>query len=206
MSRIRRESLSMSRATQPRIDAAAVAVAALLLVSTVPTAGAEDSAVPVELQVELLARIVRYERTYMARTDSARVLVVVRRASIDSARAGAEFMAHVRRQRELGGRAVQPSVHEFTTARALGDAAARDRIDIVYLAPGLGSEVPAIASAFAGRNVLTVAATGRDVDRGAVVGFELASSRPRIAINLSTARAQRLRFNAQFLRIARVVE
>jgi hypothetical protein len=184
----------------------AAVLSVLLVVVPIPTAGADDSAVPVELQVELLARIVRYERSYMAQSASARLLAVVRTNDVDSTRTGSEFIAHVRRQQRVGGRTVTASVHEFTNVRALRDAVARDQVSIVYFAPGLASEMPAIASAFAGRNVITVAATGRDVDRGAVVGFELVSSRPRIAVNLPRARAQRLRFNAQFLRIARVVE
>jgi hypothetical protein len=183
-----------------------VAAAAALVTADPAFATAEDPRVPIELQVELLTRIVRYERTYMAETTPARVVVVTRSRDLLSSRAGAELVARIRREERVGGRAVSVSLHEFTSARALGAAVDRDAIDIVYLTPGLGGEVAAIAAALDGRNVLTVAAVGGDVDRGAVVGFELVSSRPRIAVNLTRARAQRLRFNAQFLRLVRVVE
>jgi hypothetical protein len=184
---------------------AALAAAAALAMAQSP-ADAEDVSVPVELQVALLGRIVRYERTYMAQSTPARILVVTRSGDPQSTRAGAEFIARIRREERLGSREITVSAHEFTSARSLAATVERERIGIVYVAPGLGREIGAIASALAGQNVLTVAAVGGDVERGAVLGFELVSSRPRIAVNLTRARSQRLRFNSQFLRIARVVE
>lgn len=98
------------------------------------------------------------------------------------------------------------SRHEYSGLAALDAEMTRSSPSILYLAAGLGEEVPAIATALAGRSVLTVSAVGRDVDRGAVLGFELVSSRPQIAVNLRRARAQRLQFHAQLLRLARVVQ
>jgi hypothetical protein len=76
---------------------------------------------------------------------------------------------------------------------------------IVYLSAGLGPEVPAIAAALDGTTVLTVSSVGRDVERGAVLGFDIVSSRPQIAVNLARARAQHLELDSQFLRLVRVI-
>lgn len=161
---------------------------------------------PIELQIELLARVARYERAFAAAPRvPAAVLVVTRRASPAAARMAAQITTHLGRTREIAGRPIVVSSHEHTSAAALRALVERDRIAIVYFAPGLETEIPAIAAALSGVAVITVSAVGSDVDRGAVLGFELAASRPRIVVNTGRARAQRLEFHSQFLRLARIV-
>lgn len=167
---------------------------------------AQDGSVPIELQVELLARVARYERGFAATPRvPAAVLVVTRPASPAAARVAGQIASHLARTREIAGRPVVVSFHEHTSAAALRALVERDRIAIVYFTSGLETEIPAIASALAGLAVITVSAIGSDVDRGAVLGFELAASRPRIVVNTGRARAQRLEFHSQFLRLARIV-
>lgn len=184
-------------------------VAAVLAISVGSLPGpvvANELTVPVELQVELLARVTRYERTYAARTGApARVLIVSRRDNVESVRVSAQLSAHLARAGEIGGRPVTVATHAWSNAGALRGTVRQERPDIVYLTPGFGSEIAAIAEALREEPVMTVSAVGSDVDRGAVLGFELVSSRARIAVNVTHARAHRLDFNAQFLRLVRIV-
>lgn len=183
---------------------AAVVLATLAVVSSVR---GDDVTVPIDLQIQLLGRVARYERVFAGRTsDSAHVLVVSRVGHAESQRVAVQLAAALTRSRTIGGRQITVSRHEYSGLAALDAEMTRSSPSILYLAAGLGEEVPAIATALAGRSVLTVSAVGRDVDRGAVLGFELVSSRPQIAVNLRRARAQRLQFHAQLLRLARVVQ
>ena len=183
---------------------ALVCAASLLLAAVAATA--DEVTVPVNLQIELLGRIVRYERTYASEATPIAVLVVSRTNAPECVRVSSQLTAELRRAGRIGGRALTVSTAAYTTPAALRAQVGTSHARLVYLGAGLGRDVPAIATALAGAGVITVAAVGADVDRGAVVGFELVSSRPRIVINLTTARAQRLQFNAQFLRLARVVQ
>lgn len=184
---------------------AALCVAGLLGAPTGPVA-ADEVSVPIELQVALLERIVRYERTFAAETTPVSVLVVSRASSAESLRVTGQLVAGLQHAGSLGGRTVAATTFSFTNAAGLRAEVGRTHARIVYLTAGLGDEVGRIRTALAGAGVITVAAVGADVDRGAVVGFELVSSRPRIIVNLTVARAEQLQFNGQFLRLARVIE
>lgn len=167
---------------------------------------ADEVTVPVDLQLQLLDRVARYERGWATDRSPARVVIVSRAGSVESQRVASQLTQLLGRSPTLGGRATEVRVHSFGGASDLAGQVRGDGADLVYLTPALGPDVPAIARALDGLGVLTVSSVGADVDRGAIVGFELVSTRPRIAINLARAREQRLRFDAQFLRLVRVVE
>lgn len=168
---------------------------------------ADEVSVPSQLQVELLGRVVRFERGFAGHAGTpARVTIVVRPGNVESSRFAAQLGAQLGHTADLAGRTVEVATVEYASAGALATAVRGDGTAIVYLSAGLGGEVSGIASALAGRGVLVVSAVGADVDRGAVLGFELVSSRPRIIVNVPRAREQHLDFNANLLRLARVVE
>jgi hypothetical protein len=185
--------------------ASLAAVAMLALASTSTLTRAEDVGVPIDLQVQLLTRVTRFERRYAATTGPARTLIVVERGNVESTRAAAQLAVQFGRVPDIGGREVVVSQHEFTTPSALVAAVERGSIAIVYLTPGLEPHARAIAEGMANHTVLTVSAFAADSGRGAVLSFELVSSRPRIAIDLARARAQNLAFNAHLFRVARVL-
>jgi hypothetical protein len=184
----------------------ALVLFAVLVAMSAGLAHGDEVRVPADLQVELLGRIVRYERSFAARTsETAHVMVVSRPRDAESQRVAAQLAAAITGSLELGGRRATVARSEFSSAAAMRAEVEQSGAAIVYLAPGLSHEMANIAAALAGIPVITVSAVGGDVDHGAVLGFELVSSRPQIAVNLGRATAQRLQFGAQFLRLARVV-
>lgn len=183
-----------------------VLVSAVTLGAGTPSAVADEVSVPIDLQVALLGRVLRYERTYASETTPVQVLVVSRSGSPASVRVGSQLTAALRRSGSLGGRAVSVTPVSYTTAAALRASANASRARVVYLAAGLGDQLAEIDGALTDRDLFLVSTVGPDVERGAVIGFELVSSRPRIIVNLRAARARRLQFNGQFLRLARVVQ
>lgn len=187
----------------PRALALACAVASLL---GTPGAVADEVVVPIRLQLELLERVVRYERGFASASTPVRVLVVGRNGSAASARMTAQLLAGLRQSRRLGGRPMDVAQVAYTNAAALRSEVRRVDADVLYLGARLDDEVPLIAEALSGTTLISVSAVAADADRGLVLGFELVSSRPRIVVNLKAARASRLRFNAQFLRLTRIVQ
>lgn len=177
---------------------------ALILLSHLQ-ARADDVSVPIELQVDLLGRVAKFERTFASKgTTPATVLVVTKAGVTASTRAGAQINAALLRSANWAGRPLAIAAHAFTNAAAL--KAAATSAAIVYLTPGLSDEVKNIAQALSAMHILVVASANGDVERGAVLGFELESARPKIVINLSQARGQSLDFNAQLLRLSKVIK
>lgn len=169
-------------------------------------AGAEEISVPIPLQVELLDRLLWYERGLQrSAAKELGILIVTRTNNKESARAAAQLGAQLERAKTLAGKSLVFTRVGYESAAQIKKLTIDRRTYLVYLAPGLEDAIGPLASALRGQTVLTVSCVASDVARGAVLGFELASAKPRIALSLARSRDQNLDFAAQLLRVARVV-
>lgn len=167
---------------------------------------AEEISVPVSLQVELLDRLLWYERGLQGSAErTLNVLIVTRTQHKESARAAAQLGAQLERAKTLAGKTIVFTRVTYESPAQIKKLTLERRAYLVYLAPGLEEVIGALAAELRGQSVLTVSCVASDVTRGAVLTFELSSAKPRIALNLRRARDQKLDFDAQLLRIARVI-
>jgi hypothetical protein len=189
-----------------RLPLVAVVLCVLATWLIAPRGAAEELTMPIALQVDLLDRVLRFERNYVARgQDPARVVVVQMEDTPASKRAAAQAAASIEEAGTLGGRNATVVVHTYSSAAAL--LSASRAAAIVFVMPGFSrQELLEIAKAFIAAKILTVTASSAAVESGLALGFELQSSKPRIVVNLPQARAQGLDFNAQLLRLVRVVQ
>jgi hypothetical protein len=189
-----------------RLLARRTVLLALAAFLTSESAQSDELTVPIDLQVDLLDRVVRFERNYAARGGAPALVVLVAKVSeTASVRAAALASASITKIGNLGARRASVTTHSFSSPAVLRSAC--HDADVVYLMPGFSrAELQAIALTFAESSVLTVGVSSADVESGAALGFELEGSKPRIVVNLRQARTQRLDFNAQLLRLARVLQ
>lgn len=167
---------------------------------------AQDTAVPIGLQVELLARLLWYERGLQKRSaDTLAVMIVERPRDAESERAAAQLSAQLERVKQLGGKTIQQARVVYESAEQVRVLVEQQHVYLVYLSAGLGEATPELTRALSSQEVLTVSADGDDAERGVVLGFVLESAKPRIILDLKQARAHKLDFSAQVLRIVRVV-
>jgi hypothetical protein len=179
-------------------------LAALLL-----AAGASrgETTVPLDLQVDLMQRVLRFERGLAGRVGAqVNVAVVSRSGNGGSEKTAAQLAKALEKVTEIAGKPVKISSIGFTNAGALKAAVASKGLHLLYLAPGFENDLPAIAAALDGVAVITLTTDGDQVDAGAVLGFELVSAKPRIALNLGQAKKQALDFSSDLFRLARVVK
>lgn len=169
------------------------------------TARAETT-VPLDLQVELLKRVVRFERGLLGRAGEKVKIAVIVAGNPKSATVAGNLSQALRGMTQIGDKTVALSSIKYTSPAALIASIKAEGINIAYLPPGLEADLPAIVAALAGVPVITVSTDGDQVDRGAVLGFELVSAHPKLALNLGQARKQGLDFNSELFRLARVVK
>jgi len=185
--------------------AAVVVLTVVVSALTSPVAVAEEASVPLAIQAQLLAKVAGYDRNLPARAQgTVRVLLVTRKDDTASARAAAQVAATLRDVPTIAG---MPHVEEslvFTSGPALAAECRARRASVVYLMPGLGSEVGAVGAALAGADVLS--ATASSGVRGSVLGFDLVSGRPVLVVDLGQARRQNVALKPEVLKLARVVE
>jgi hypothetical protein len=170
------------------------------------SARGEALRVPVRLQAELLAKVAAYDTRFAARARGKALVLVLQLAGLAEAeRFAASIRAELGMQARIGGVEHMVEVLQFVSAAELGKACRERQPAIVYLGPGLSTFVPAIAEALAGLDLLSVSPVPEDVARGAVLGFEVVSGKPKLLVNLQHARRQNVAFKPELLRLARVI-
>lgn len=172
-----------------------------------PGVRAEEVTVPVGLQAELLAKVAAYDKNFRARAgDVARVLVVVKSGDGDSERSAAVMLRALSGAADVGGLRHQEVLIRWSDAAALATQCRQRSAAIVYLTAGLRDEIPAIARSLDGVDLLTVAAVGDYVPRGAVLGFGVVAGKPKIFVHLAQARRQHVALSAEALKLMKVYE
>jgi hypothetical protein len=182
-------------------------MAAGLLVLTASTLALAGARVPAPLRGAIVIRSAGYERTFSERSGTAVIAVVVGRsgASAEDGRTMAGVFGKLVDDAQVAGRKakVVQVVHE--NAGKTAEELKSQRAEIVYFASGLENLVKEIPGEAAGVRRILVCADGEDVGVGCTIGVELANDKPRLVLNLKQANAVGLRFQPEFLRLARIV-
>jgi hypothetical protein len=169
---------------------------------------ADEAVVPPGVQAELLVKVAAYDRNFAARAGArAQILVVSKAGDDDSARVAAALIKALGAQPTIAGLPHDEALLRFADAPALAATTRTKHAAVVYLASGFAdAEVAAIAGALEGVDVLSVASVAAYVPRGAVLGFDLVSGKPKLLVHLGQARKQKVAFGAEILKLMQVHE
>jgi YfiR/HmsC-like len=167
-------------------------------------ARAADVSVPVGLQSSLIGKIAAFDRSFLQRSGRSARLIVVHKDG-DSARIGRQMATALEQMRDIAGLPKTVETLTWSTPAAVATAVHARPTSLLYLSLDFEADAPFIASALAGLETLTVGATGAIAERGACVGFELEEGKPKIYVNLRSAKAQKVDFRAELLRLVKLV-
>jgi YfiR/HmsC-like len=192
------------RPTWWRAAAAAVSLGLIALAAS-RTGMAQVSAVPAEIQAELLAKLEGYDRGFAGRAgDTARILLVVKPGSTKSQVSAEEMRGALGRLDRIAGLPHVETIVPYAGAPALAQRCRAEKIAVVYFTAGFDDEIEALRVALTDDNVLSLAAVSDYVPRGIVLGFDLESGKPKILINLEQAKRQGINFSSDVLRLMTV--
>ena len=187
-----------------RFVAAALALAATL---TSGMGGADDVAVPAELQATLLAKVVSYDRNLSQRAgDRIHILVVGKPSDPTSMPFSRQMRQALSSTPTFGSLAHDEEIVEFTSTAALVEKCRALHISVAYFGPGFERDVEAIRTALEVLPILTVTAVPDLVPLGLVLGFDLVYGKPKLALHLTQARKQKVDIPAEVLKLMRVFE
>jgi hypothetical protein len=183
-----------------------LAAIAITLVDA-PSARADEVAVPVELQAELLTKVAAYDRNMTARAAGrVHILIVERAGDADSGRTAAQMKKALGGVERVVGLPHDETILDYAGAAALASECRARHASIAYLSSGLGGELPQIRAALEGVDVLSAAAVASYVPGGIVLGFDLVSGKPKLLIQLGQARRQNVALKAEVLKLMKVFE
>ena len=198
---------SPSRLGRERFVRFAAAIVCLLFVTLVCRVLYADSGAPLNLQALLLARVCNYDRNFKTRAGPlAKVLVMYRRGNPDSTFEATGLAKAIADLHDIGGLPFKVEEAAFTDVESLVKRCKADKIAILYLTVGLDGDTARIASALANAGILTVGSSARHAENGAVLGFGVEEARPKLVINLKQAAAQNVKFKAEVLALARLIQ
>ena len=168
----------------------------------------EMMAVPMDLQVPLLLKILVYDRNFGGREQSAvNIGVVYAPSDPASLRARDELLRALDRvsDKTVKGLPIRYTSLEFTRYADVEAAVLARKISVLYIAPGNSGNLEQLLRLSERNQVMTVTGVPDYVNRGAAVGIGLRQDKPEILINLASARSAGGEFDASLLRIARVI-
>jgi len=172
----------------------------------VAVARADD--VPPDRQALILTRTLAYDNNLRSRAGDALVVAVVFHRGNPVSEATATPMMQV--FRALEGVKVQDLPFHvaqvpYSGAQALKGAIESQGIDVLYICPGLESEIGAIKELSHHEHVLTIGAKEEYVKNGLSLGVFVVDAKNTITVNLAATRDEGAAFAAELLRIVRFI-
>ncbi len=134
-----------------------------------------------------------------------RVVIVVKAGSTRSDASASAFKGALAELARFGGLQHTEAIVPYPGAAALAKRCRDEHVALVYVTPGLESEIERLRDAMIGVDVLTVAAVPDYVASGLVLGFELRSGKPKMLVNYEQAKRQNVAFTADVLKLMKVV-
>ncbi|HTV25225.1 MAG TPA: YfiR family protein [Polyangiaceae bacterium] len=181
---------------------------ALLVICSSLSVGAEDVAVPISLQMNLLLKVASYDKNLKQRAgDRVRVAVVVRSNDPDSGRSAAQALKALAETEDVEGLPLDRISMTYTDAAGLARFTHEGNVSILYVTPGFSeTEIDAMARALDGVSVLSAGALAKYTPLGMVLGFDLAGGKPKLIVNLGRAKRQNVELSSSVLKLVRVIE
>lgn len=163
---------------------------------------------PADLQYTLVAKILTFDRNLKARSGTELVVGVIHQTGfppslaalreLERAVAGSPIQA-------VEGIPVRLVAVPLRSIRTLEADLRREGVNLAYVVPLRAVEVGAVVQAARAAGALTVTGVPTYVSQGVAVGLGLQGDRPRILVNLTSARADGADFAAGLLSLADVV-
>jgi hypothetical protein len=190
----------------------AAALAALTLIASPGASGAlaaQDIVVPVAVQIPILVKILSFNRTLTPHEPGQLVIGVVYQSRYQrSATVADEVRRAVRSLPKNALPGLEPRVVglDLDDTADLAAALARERVVILYVSPLRAVEISELTSHSRPLRITTLTGVPQYVEAGLAVGLDSKGDRPQILINLAAARAEGADFDAQLLKLARLVD
>ena len=181
---------------------------AAALVLAASTTAAQEKAAPATVQYALFMKILTLDRELAARVGEELVIGVVYQPQVRESWIvrddfiGVMATSPVQSVRGIPVRCVPIALESLDE---LGRHIERHGLDALYVSPLRAVEIEQLASLARRSHVSTLASVPAYVENGLAVGVGLRGKKPEILINLEAARAEGADFNAQLLRLARIV-
>jgi hypothetical protein len=168
----------------------------------------KEMPVPARLQYDLFLKIMSYDRNLAPRTEEVFLIGLAFQGRVrESLQVKEDILASYKASplQELAGIPVRVVLIDLNKTR-LEDALAALRPDALYICPLRAYDLEKISESSRRAGILTLTGVPDYVRGGLSVGVDVVGGRPRILINLPSARAEGADFSSRLLHLATVIK
>jgi hypothetical protein len=176
-----------------------------------PRAAAQELAVPVAVQIPILAKILNFDRRLPERAGGRLVIGVLYQSRYRASATVAADVCQVLEQLPASALGALESMQRSCVAidldatAALDSALKRKGVRVLYVSPLRAVHLQDVAAVSRAAQITTVTGVPRYVETGLAIGVDMKGERPEIVINLAASRAEGADLTAHLLNLARVV-
>lgn len=165
---------------------------------------------PASIQVPIFLKILTFDRNFDNRVKSRlKIAIVYVEEDPASQRAGKEIASALDSYTDKTIKKLPISyvLTRYTTEQKMMDLVKSQEIDVFYLAPGTSKHLAAFLRISREYQIITMTGVPEYVAKGVAVGLDLGDdNKPRILINLTSAKLEGVVFDANLLRLATLLQ
>lgn len=170
---------------------------------------AQEVAIPVEVHVPLLMKILNYDRSLAAKVHGDIPIGVLYQGKYRTSSTVADEVRTAIAQLPddaLSGFPVRLIAIDLDKTENLGRELVSQGVLVLYLTPMRAVDLDVVLRASRDAQVLTVTGVPEYVETGIAIGIDRRGERPQIVINLTASQAEGADLSAQLLKLARVIK
>jgi hypothetical protein len=176
---------------------------------TAHTVVAQAMDVPVGIQIPLISKILTYDRNLPQRAGELVVVGIIYQSSFrESSTVKNQILKSVSdaRLETLGGMPFKLETIDLERRDDLAGVLRSRNVTIVYVTPLRAYDIASILEPCRANKILTLTGVSGYTDDGIAVGIGIQYQKPKILINLASAKAEGADFDSHFLKLVRVLQ
>lgn len=183
----------------------------LLIIATLVSVGSACGAeigVPEDVHVPIILKILTYDRALRRNsTDQIRIGIIHSPGNRDSQRNGRRVQESLSANSEktINGLTFDFTSMPFTSPADLDSSLSHGDFSVLYITCGNSANLKAITTISQKHRCLTVTGVAEYVHAGASIGLGVENRRPRILVNLCSAKAEGADLSANLLALCKVI-
>ena len=169
----------------------------------------QEMETPAKVQYALLQKILFFDRNLKARAGDEIVIGILYQDNFKSSRDFKDDLLQIVAddpEPKIYNVPLKFVVLDLSEKVDLAARAVKQNIDIFYVGPLRAVEIKTVTAVSRDKKIFTFTGVPAFVEAGLSTGIGIKAEKPQIIINLPAARAEGVEFNAQLLKLARIVE
>ena len=171
---------------------------------------ADNGEVPLDLQAKLLLTALTYDKNMEKRTNGKLDIGIIYFPWFEQSKEEAlDFSKTLKtfKNKKIGGRTFNVCLFTYDGDAGLKEKIAEQHIDVLFIAGGANDMVREVVGVTRSKQILSGTSKADHVNScGVSLAVGLKENKPKIYLNLSSAKAEGSDFSAKFLRIAEIVD